>query len=229
MSRSPRTDFPGAVHHVMNRAGHRGRMFHNLDDRRSFLARVAQLEERFGIVVLAYALMPNHFHLVVRSERGQLSTAMSWLQSGHARRVHRRLGTRGSMFGSRFKSRLVDSDAYLMHLFAYVHLNPVRIDPAHIEDPLWTSHLPILAKEEWLHADESLERFGGPQGLADYVEGVAEGRVTQEAFDPRALWEPPIPSVFRSERRLELAREAHGLTRKAKARPRSRWLPRFSS
>lgn len=219
MPRPPRVDYASAIHHVMNRAGHRGRIFHSKLDRQAFLERLSQLEERFGVVVLAYALMPNHFHLLVKSKCGLLSNAMAWLQSGHARRIHKRLGTTGAMFRCRFKSCLVETDVYLEHLFAYLHLNPLRIDPAHVDDPLWTSHLPILSGQDWLHADETLARFGGMAAFSEHVCGVGAGRTHDPDFDARSLWVRRPRRVLLPQRLLDQTRSLFGFNGERAASP----------
>jgi REP element-mobilizing transposase RayT len=97
------------------------------EDRRRFLGLVAQLPERLGAEVHAFVLMDNHYHLLVRCRRADLSETLRWLQTAYAIRfnwAHRR---RGHVFQGRFKSVLILTETALDAVARYVHLNPVRI------------------------------------------------------------------------------------------------------
>ncbi|TNE92892.1 MAG: hypothetical protein EP330_00495 [Deltaproteobacteria bacterium] len=219
MPRRPRIDYADAVHHVMNRAVDGAELFPHPRERHFFLHLLAQIEERYGIQVLSYALMPNHFHLLVRSTNCQLSRALQWLQGTFASRINRRYGRQGALFGRRFRSRLVTSDAYFDHLVAYIHLNPKEAEK--VDDPLWTSHVPVLAGEEWIHAVETLARFGGVAAFARHVREVQDGRTCPD-FDADDLWTPAVllwPAHIRSARAS--TRQRHGLSVRRKRKKRS--------
>ncbi|TNE84007.1 MAG: hypothetical protein EP330_31070 [Deltaproteobacteria bacterium] len=188
MSRPPRMDYPGAHHHVMNRGAHHRRIFHASDDRWLFLGLLREVEARHGVQVRAYALMPNHFHLLVVSDSGQLSQAMQDLQGRYAGEIHRRSRRDGPMFRGRFRSRLVEDAAYWRHLFAYVHLNPHRLNPSRVEHPLWTSHGFFERGAGWLHTDDTLASLGGLAAYLEYLEAVRSLRFSPPGFDPNNLW-----------------------------------------
>lgn len=192
MGRPLRLDYAGARHHVMNHAAHHDNLFRRVSDRRAFLCRARQLEERFHVRVFAYALMPNHFHLLVESQDAQLADAMHYLTGPFARRLNLRDGGKGPVFQNRYVSRLVDEQSYWLHLFAYVHLNPAKHWPGRVEDPLWTSHRPmLLGRADWLRSRDSLRSFGGVEAFEDYVQDVRAGRQSGPlSFDSHALWDP---------------------------------------
>jgi REP element-mobilizing transposase RayT len=166
------------------------------------LQHVAQLPERFGLRVHGYALMPNHYHLLIESPLGNLSEAMRYLGAAFTQAWNRACGTDGAVFRGRFKNRMVESDAYWMHLLAYLHLNPVR---AHLvgrpADSDLTSHrayLGLSPRPDWLTVDELLAAFGSADALATYVDDVHRKRRPAPAgFDPDRLWRPslsaPVP------------------------------------
>ena len=132
MPRPPRTDFPGAWHHVMNRgADHRDIFEHDVDCD-VFLDALAEAAERSALEVHAYCLMTNHFHLLLRSLEGNLAAGMQFLSGRFTRSINLRVGRDGALFRGRYTSVLVASDAHLVQTCRYIHLNPVvaRITPS---------------------------------------------------------------------------------------------------
>ena len=87
MPRPIRVEFPGAVYHVMARGNERRDIYRDDRDRRRFLETVGEMVEQFGVRVLAYCLMPNHYHLVVETPQGNLSRGMAWLQTTYTTRL----------------------------------------------------------------------------------------------------------------------------------------------
>jgi REP element-mobilizing transposase RayT len=85
-----------------------------------------------NILVLAYCLMPNHYHFLVQCNGGNLSEAMQLLSLAYTKGINKRFNRVGSLFQGRFQAILVDSDDYLVHLVRYIHLNPVKADLAKI-------------------------------------------------------------------------------------------------
>jgi REP element-mobilizing transposase RayT len=150
MSRPLRVEFDNAAYHVTSR-GNEGREIFNDDaDRRRFVETLGDCCERFGLVVHAYCLMPNHYHLLVQTPRANLSRAIGWLQTTYCIRFNRRHGRSGHLVQGRFKAHLIQQDAYARQVVRYVHLNPVRPRdrrqpvPADrkefFESYLWSSH-----------------------------------------------------------------------------------------
>ena len=193
MPRPLRLDHPDARHHVMNRGARHEPIFRDDQDCVAFLDLLARCTDLFALRVHAYALMGNHFHLMVSTPRGNLPEAMSFLQSRFARRQNRNHQWDGPIFRGRYRNRLVEDEAYWRHLLAYVHLNPVA---AHLvgepEHAVWTSHRAYLGLEPrppWLDTAELLDLFGGAEALRDYVYEVQVGRRhAPEGFDPERLW-----------------------------------------
>ena len=82
MPRQPRLDAPGALHHIMGRSIERTRIFRTDQDREDFLNRLGDLCADGDLIVYAWALMPNHFHLLVRTGRQSISKSMRRLLTG---------------------------------------------------------------------------------------------------------------------------------------------------
>ncbi len=120
-------EFPGAVYHVTARGNERKKIFRDDEDRRRFLVALEAMTVQFEVHVLVFCLMPNHYHLVVRTPRANLSRALGWLQTTYTVRFNRRHRRVGHLFQGRFKAHLVEEDAYALSLMRYIHLNPVRV------------------------------------------------------------------------------------------------------
>lgn len=154
MSRPLRIEFPGAVYHVTSRGDRREAIFADDKDRVRFLGVLALALERFEAQVLAYCLMGNHYHLVVRTAQANLSRLMRHVNGVYTQDFNRRHEQVGHLFQGRFKAIVVDSDAYLLRLCAYVELNPVRARlVTRAEDWPWSScrvHLGLADAPPWL-------------------------------------------------------------------------------
>lgn len=183
MPRGPRLDAPDTLHHVMARGIEGRRIFETTADCRDFAARLEAVVGATGLRVLAWALLPNHVHLLVRTGQQPLATAMRRLLTGYAVGFNRRHKRRGHLFQNRFKSVLVEEAPYLLELTRYIHLNPVRAgvvrDLGSLDRYPWSGHSALLGRvpRSWQAVDEVLGQFGRQVGRARrrYRQFVAEG------------------------------------------------------
>lgn len=141
MPRVARVSTGGICYHVINRGNGRAVVFETPGDYRAFLALMAEAVERVDVRVLAYCLMPNHFHLVLwPREDGDLSRFMQWLLTAHVRRYHGVHGTSGHVWQGRFKAFPIQSDDHLLTVLRYVERNPLRARLARrVENWAWSS------------------------------------------------------------------------------------------
>lgn len=181
MSRPLRLEFPGSLWHVTARGNERRCIFADDRDRDRFLDLLGDAVRRFRWILTSYALMPNHYHLVVELTENTLSSGMKWLNGAYAQwfnRVHERVG---HLFQGRFKSFLIDEETYSLEVLRYVVLNPVRAKiAARPEEYQWTSHQAIIsqtAAPSWLAVDNVLAQFGEVRDAARarYERFVEEG------------------------------------------------------
>ena len=119
MPRSVRKTYPGAVHHVTARGNNRGRIFLDDADFQVFGGYLGDAVERFGCVIHAYCLLPNHYHLLLETPAGNLSQIMRSVNGRYAGWFNRRHGHAGYVFGSRFMSTLVEDDEYFLTVVRY--------------------------------------------------------------------------------------------------------------
>lgn len=141
MARTARASVGGICYHVLNRGNGRAEVFHKDADYGAFLDLLAAAQERVPMRLLAYALMPNHFHLVVwpRGD-GDLSRWMQWLLTAHVRRYHRHYEGSGHVWQGRFKAFPIEADEHLLTVLRYVERNPLRANlVARAELWPWTS------------------------------------------------------------------------------------------
>jgi len=193
MSRKQRADGPGLRHHVMNRGARRTPIFRRDDHCLAFVDLLGQLPERFGLAVHGYALLPNHFHLMLQSHRGELSRGMAFLQSRFCLRVNRERRWDGPLFRGRFFSRQVARQEHWRHLLAYLHLNPVQARLVTTASPShWTSHEAYggrISKPDWLTTKELLAAFGGRKRYLAYLRSCKKkGAVPPEEFESDVLF-----------------------------------------
>jgi REP element-mobilizing transposase RayT len=126
MPRNARIDAPGALHHIIVRGIERRKIFNDDIDRINFLDRLGKVLPETDTKCFAWALIPNHFHLLLRTGACPLSTVMRRLLTGHAMNFNRRHRRSGQLFQNRYKSILCQEDTYLLELVRYIHLNPIR-------------------------------------------------------------------------------------------------------
>ena len=125
MPRKARIDAAGALHHIICRGIERRKLFWTDFDRDDFLERLETVLVESGTPCYAWALMPNHFHLLLRTGNAPIFKVMSRILSGYAGCFNRRHRRSGHLFQNRYKSILCQEDTYLLALVRYIHLNPL--------------------------------------------------------------------------------------------------------
>jgi REP element-mobilizing transposase RayT len=148
----------------MARGNERRAIYRDDEDRHRFLETMGEMAERFAVLVHSYCLMPNHYHLIVETPRGNLSQAVGWLQVTYTVRFNHRHRRSGHLFQGRFKAQLVEADAYAQWLVEYVHLNPVR--PLRKGEPIAPERAAELDRYAWSsHRDYAGLRTKAARGL----------------------------------------------------------------
>ncbi|MBW6513088.1 MAG: transposase [Desulfuromonadaceae bacterium] len=126
MPRQPRLDIPGLLQHVIVRGIERRKIFRTTADRRDFVDRLSRLLVETDTDCYAWALIPNHFHLLLKPRGCELKHFMRRLLTGYAVNFNNRHNRSGHLFQNRYKSIVCEEDAYLLELIRYIHLNPLR-------------------------------------------------------------------------------------------------------
>jgi len=188
MPRQSRLDEPGVLQHVIVRGIERSLIFRDNKDRTSFLERFSRLLKETGTECFAWALLDNHFHLLLKPGPRGLAQFMRRLLTGYAVTFNLRHNRSGHLFQNRYKSIVCEEEPYFLELVRYIHLNPLRAGIATDMDRLdahrWGGHGVLMGKRELQgqNAEAVLKHFGNLTSLARknyraFVEGgIARGK-----------------------------------------------------
>lgn len=188
MPRQSRIDAAGALHHIIVRGIERRKIFDDNKDRHGFLERLGTIIEETQTQCYAWALIPNHFHLLIRTGNVPVATVMRRLLTGHAVSYNRRHNRHGHLFQNRYKSILCQDDPYFLELVRYIHLNPLRAGLVDSLDQLdkyaYSGHAVLMGKQDqpWQNTNEVLIRFSKKISLAKrrykvfVTKGIEQGR-----------------------------------------------------
>ena len=180
MPRGPRVDFPGAVHHVYARGIEKRPIYIDDVDRKSFLDRIGKNLPKWGMRCLAWSLMPNHFHLLLQSDKGSLPSFMHCLLTGYSMRFNERHQRVGHFFQNRYKAPVVCKDGYFRDVVRYIHLNPVRSEIVRsiheLEEYPWTGHRHIIrgGPPAWQDTGLLQTEFDDPRDATGWVRRYRE-------------------------------------------------------
>jgi len=169
-------------------------IFADDEDRDDLLARLASLARADAWAVYAWALMPNHLHLLVRTAAQSLERSMRALLSGYATRYNRRHGRAGHLFQNRYKSIVCEEEPYFLALVRYIHRNPV---PSVVPDLRmlarypYTGHSALLGtiRRDWQATEETLRWFGaiGRRAIRSYLEFMGDEAASETNLEGGGL------------------------------------------
>lgn len=183
MPRQARIDIPGLLQHVIVRGVEKRPIFLDDQDRDNFLSRLRFLLPETETDCYAWALLDNHFHLLLRPKRWRLSDIMRRLLTGYAIAFNLRHGRVGHLFQNRYRSIVCDQDPYLLELVRYIHLNPVRAGVVADLEALatfpWCGHRELLGLTPvpMIRVEEVLSLFASGRRVAQqsYAVFMADG------------------------------------------------------
>jgi len=153
---------PGHYYHIYNRGVGKGLLFFNPGNYEYCLRLIKRYGQRYGATIIAYCLMPNHYHFCIRQETAQpLSKFINVLFNAYVQAVNEQQGRSGTLFEGRFRHVWVAREEYLVHLCRYIHLNPVRAGL--VSQP---EEWPYSNYQEWIgHRAETLKDEAFVRGL----------------------------------------------------------------
>ena len=142
MARLPRLYFPGCVQHVIQRGNNREACFYDEADYKVYLSFLNDAAKKYQVAIHAFVLMTNHVHLLATpSDEQGISRLMQALGRRYVQYFNFTYGRTGTLWEGRYKSTLVDSDSYLLTVYRYLELNPVRAGMvAHASEYPWSSY-----------------------------------------------------------------------------------------
>ena len=163
----------GHYYHIYNRGAGKGLIFFNLDNYEHLLRLVKRYRRRYGVTVIAYCLMPNHYHFLLRQETDMpFSKFINVLFNAYVQAMNRQQGRSGTLFTGRFRCVWVDREEYLIHWCRYIHLNPVKAKLVFqpVEWP-YSDYLEWIDQRAGTLKDETFirEYFPIPEGYREFV------------------------------------------------------------
>lgn len=177
MPRKPRVFIDGGIYHVCSRASRGEAVFADEAEAASFVGVLQKVKARDGLVVFAWALMSNHYHLALRTAEVPLWRSMASIQGLTTKGFNRRRRVYGPLWQGRYKARIVEDEGCLHQLLAYIHLNPVSAGL--VEDPAeyrWSGHREVIGRDDpgLVDVDEVLMMFGDTRRAArrSYVKSL---------------------------------------------------------
>lgn len=224
MPRRARLDLPHVPLHITHRGVNRAAVFIDDEDRHHYLALLARLAPAHGVAIHAYVLMGNHVHVLTSTaQSGATSAALRRVAQCYVQAFNRRHRRTGTLWEGRFKSCLVGSQAYVLHVYRYIELNPVRAAmverPDHYAwssvhanlgggaDPLVTPHPAFLA----LGADALARQTAYRAWLQDGIDAGDLATIRSHLAQERALGDKRFQAMVQK-----------ALLRPATVRPRGR-------
>jgi len=188
MPRKARIDAPGALNHIIIRGIEKRNIFEDDKDRNQFIKRLSNVLTEAETPIYAWALMPNHVHLLLKTGLTPIATIMRRLLTGYAVNFNRRHRRHGHLFQNRYKSILCQEEPYFQELVRYIHLNPLRAklvkDMKALDRYPYCGHSAVVGnvKRDWQQVDYVLGFFGKRKSDAckaylQFIEqGVKQGR-----------------------------------------------------
>lgn len=177
----------GGHYHLYNRGVEKRNIFEDDRDYRVFLSFIKECLDGTAdkdtvvqdlskeIDLIAYCLMPNHFHLFVQQHTADgITKFMKGLSTRYAMYFNNRHDRVGSLFQGTYKASVVMTDQHLMHLTRYIHLNPEGIRRKYDLYPYSSYKYYFSSTPKWLKTQRALEMFSGSGEYADFVEGLAK-------------------------------------------------------
>ncbi len=142
MARRPRIYIPGVAHHLIQRGNNRESCFYEESDYKKYLSHLMEVAEQFSVAIHSFVLMTNHVHLLVTpSNSNALGKMMQALGRRYVQFFNHKYARTGTLWEGRYKSTLVQTEQYLLTVYRYIELNPVRASMVnHASEYPWSSY-----------------------------------------------------------------------------------------
>lgn len=181
MARPLRIEYPGALYHVISRGNAHQDIYRDDQDRQNFLDWIADAVKTYNLIIHAYCLMDNHYHLLMETPEGNLAKAMRDINGNYTQWFNIKNQSAGHLFQGRYKAFVIEKETYLLEVARYIVLNPLRAKLVdHPQKYKWSSfRFTAESKKcpEWLHVDWILDFFGKKKEEAQkrYRQFIKEG------------------------------------------------------
>ncbi len=185
MARKKRVWYPGAIYHLMGRGNRHQKIYGDEEDFQVFISLIKAVMVKYPFDIHSFCLMTNHYHFLLETKVDEVWKIMKYLVQNYTQYYNCKYRCDGHLFQGRYRSCLVEDDAYFLHTSRYIHLNPVKANMvAHPEDYKWSSYQTLIGMKDlsFVTRDRVLSYFNKPENHAYrlFVEESIEGVETYE-------------------------------------------------
>jgi REP element-mobilizing transposase RayT len=203
MPRQSRQGSSSEIFHVLLRGINQQRIFEDSEDYRYYLSKLATIVQETDIALLAYCLMPNHVHILLKENEASMAHCFKRLGSSYAYYFNKKYGRSGHLFQDRFKSEAVEDDAYFFSVLNYIYQNPVKAGIAQSVDRYQWSSFCVLGKKSLVIDKDALFALVPEKEIRLLVKQPS----TAEPFERKMRGRP---RRFSDEEAMELMEEVCG-------------------
>ena len=174
MARQPRKQPEAEFHHITNRGARRSDIYLDDWDRQTFLELLEGAHERYGSLVHAYALLGNHYHLIIQFPQRNMPKVMHWVGTCFTQKINRKYGYDGRLCKDRYFNSPIEDGDYFLTAARYVHRNPLDVGEKDLVGYNWSNFSDYVGTSEpptWTRTDLVLGQFGNkPEVYRRFVE-----------------------------------------------------------
>lgn len=185
MSARPTIFSPLGFYHIYNRGHDKQPIFYDIKDYQRYVKRLREYLKKHEVTLLAYCLMPNHIHLILRQNGEEsINKFIHRLHTAYTMYFNKKYEKVGAVFQGRFKAKLIDTEEYLLHVSRYIHINPIEIVKSHaqgralrleLKDYLWSSYTEYI--------DPRSNNLCDPTLILNYFSKLPlQGKTTYKSF-----------------------------------------------
>ena len=183
MPRKPRLDIQGCIYHIINRGIEKRSIFLDDNDKKHFIDLLARILTETNTMIFAFALIPNHFHILIMRGTTPVSDVMRSITGGYAQYFNKKYNRSGYLFQGRYKAILCQKEPYFLELVRYINLNPIRVGIVRTVSELssykFSSHPYISGKikSDWFNPDHVLNQFASSEkkAIGRYIKFIEDG------------------------------------------------------
>lgn len=175
MPKKKRVWYPGAVYHIMNRGNRRSDIFRDEEDFQVYITILREAKKRYSFTIYSYCMMTNHVHLQIETGEIDIGKIMRFISLSYVKYFNNKYNYEGHLYQGRYRSEIINNDAYNLQTSRYVHLNPVKA--AMVTEPLkykWSSYDVYMGyrEDDLIKTDKILGYFKNydKQLYKEYVE-----------------------------------------------------------
>lgn len=204
MPRYARIACPNLYYHIINRGLERRNIFIDEFDSLKFLENLLKYKKKFDWIIYCYCLLPNHYHLLIRTRNDPLGKIMKSLQTAYGVYFNRKYGRIGPVFSGRYKSIIVQKDEYFNAVSKYIHLNPLRAKLCNSPlDYLYSSYQEYILSKSPLVKESIIDQRAAKMLIGDGRRITKQARKDYQSFveeQKHGLDYQPNQDIFGEER-----------------------------